>query len=228
MSIILYSLLPALHFPLLAQAVDFGPVAGLIGNLTYGALALVALWGAYCCIVLWRRVAQLQFANEDEQDAYMDEVQKLISTGADEELRELCEDDPRAVPMMVVLAWKHRNFSSSKLRSYLVERFQRDIMAELDYRVTWIGTIIKSAPMLGLFGTVVGMMSAFGKLSAATEVSPDKLAGDIMFALITTALGLAIAIPLVLAMASVTNRIGRLEDLAGAGLTRLVDIFGKK
>jgi biopolymer transport protein ExbB/TolQ len=207
---------------------DFTPITDFAGVMDYIALLLVALWGAYCCIILWRRIAQLRFADEDEQDAFLDEVQNLHSRGAETELTELCEDDPRGVPMLVLLAMKKRHLPLAKLRTLLIERFQRDIVADLDYRVTWVGTIIKAAPMIGLFGTVVGMMGAFGKLSTATEVSPDKLAGDIMFALITTAMGLTIAIPLVLAMASLSNRIGQLEDLVGAGLTRIIDIFGKK
>ena len=207
---------------------DFTPVADYLGALDYLGLFLCALWGAYCCLIIWRRVAVLCFKNEDEQDAYLDEVQRFVSEGNDAELAEFCEDDPRAVPMLVSLALKKRSFPVSKMKLYLIERFQRDILAELDYRVTWVGTIIKAAPMLGLFGTVIGMMGAFSKLSTATEVSPDKLAGDIMFSLITTAMGLSIAIPLVLAMASITNRLGKLEDLAGAALARVADIFGRK
>lgn len=213
--------------PLHSQ-IDFAPVAELAGNLIYVLLFIVALWGAYCCIAIWRRVAQLQFSGEEEQDAFLDEVEKLCRENNEEELVELCEDDPRGIPMLTLLAVKNRQLPQSKFRVFLLERFQRDILADIDYRTTWVQTIIKAAPMLGLLGTVVGMMGAFGKLSAASEVNPDKLAGDIMLALITTAIGLSIAIPLVLAMAAISNRISRLEDLVGAGLTRIVEIFGKK
>lgn len=231
MSLILHSPFSVLHSPpVFAQkwAVDFGPVADALGLAIYVLLFIVALWGAYCCIVLWRRITQLRFRSEDEQDAYLDAVEELARNHRDEELRELCEDDPRGIPMLTLLALRNRFLPIPKLRTLLIERFQRDILSDLDYRMTWVQTIIKAAPMLGLFGTVVGMMGAFGKLSAAAEVSPDKLASDIMLALITTACGMTIAIPLILATASITNRIGRLEDLVGSGMTRLIDIFGKK
>jgi biopolymer transport protein ExbB/TolQ len=207
---------------------DFAPIADIVGAVTYVLQFFVALWGTYCCIALWRRIAQLNFSNEAEQNAYLDEVQSLVEKGQVAELEDLCSDDPRAVPSMTLLASKNKGLSLPKQKTLLIERFQRDILADLDYRVSWVGTIIKAAPMLGLYGTVVGMMGAFGKLSVASEVNADKLAGDIMFALITTAIGLTTAIPLVLAMASITNRIGRLEDLAGSGLTRILDIFGKQ
>ena len=78
-------------------------------------------------------------------------------------------------------------------------------------------TIAAVAPLLGLLGTVVGMMGAFGKLAAAQNVSPDVLADDIRVALITTASGLAIAIPLTILTNSINIRIRRMEDLVGSG-----------
>ena len=53
--------------------------------------------------------------------------------------------------------------------------------------------------MVGLLGTVIGMMGAFAKIAGGDKVDPTQLADDISFASITTACGLAIAIPLVLA-----------------------------
>ena len=209
-------------------AVDFTPVADYVGMADYLCLFLVAVWGAYCCVILWRRINQLQFSSEDEQDAFLDEVHKLLAQNKIAELAELCEGDPRAVPQLTLVGIKNRQLPIPKLRNVLTERFQRDVLAELDYRASWIQTIIKAAPMLGLFGTVIGMMGAFNKLSSATEISPDKLASDIMLALITTACGLSIAIPLVLATASINVKLGRLEDFIGSGLTRLVEIFGGK
>ena len=79
--------------------------------------------------------------------------------------------------------------------------------------------------MLGLFGTVMGMMGAFGKLNSAVNVSPSELAGDIRVALETTAIGLSIAMPLVMAMATISNRIQHMQDLVAAGLTRVLEAY---
>ncbi len=206
-------------------AFDITPIAKYVGILIYGVLALIALWGAYSVVMVWRRIGQLRFQGESEQNAFLDEVTELVESGQTGEIQELCEDDPRALPQLTLLATRNRELPSVRLRELLIERFQRDVLAELDYRTSWVATIIKAAPMVGLLGTVIGMMGAFSKLSAATEVSPDKLASDIMLALITTACGLAIAIPLVLATAGINVRIGRLEDLIGSGMTRILTIF---
>ena len=69
------------------------------------------------------------------------------------------------------------------------------------------------------------MMGAFGKLASATNVSPSELAGDIRVALETTAIGLTIAIPLVMAMASIHNRIRHMQDLVGSGLARVLEAY---
>jgi len=59
-----------------------------------------------------------------------------------------------------------------------------------------IETIVQAAPMLGLLGTVIGMIEAFQQISASNGAAdPASLAGGIWIALITTALGLGVAIP---------------------------------
>ena len=66
---------------------------------------------------------------------------------------------------------------------------------------------------------------AFKTLASNETVKPAQLAGDISFALITTACGLAIAIPLLLATASINVRIRKMEDLVAAGLNHFLESF---
>ncbi|MEM7756462.1 MAG: MotA/TolQ/ExbB proton channel family protein, partial [Planctomycetota bacterium] len=85
------------------------------------------------------------------------------------------------------------------------------------YRMTdVIGLIAGIAPMLGLLGTVVGMVGAFDTI-AVTEgpVRPDALAGNISEALITTVLGLIVAIPATAVYTYLRNRIDALAAEAG-------------
>ncbi|MBX3570563.1 MAG: MotA/TolQ/ExbB proton channel family protein [Rhizobiaceae bacterium] len=67
---------------------------------------------------------------------------------------------------------------------------------ELNRHLRFLETVAQAAPMLGLLGTVIGMISAFGELSAqGGAIDPSALAGGIWVALITTAAGLIVAIP---------------------------------
>ncbi|NCP04474.1 MAG: MotA/TolQ/ExbB proton channel family protein [Deltaproteobacteria bacterium] len=66
---------------------------------------------------------------------------------------------------------------------------------EIEKGLSWLGLIATIAPLMGLTGTVTGMMKAFMVIAVSTSVNPSMLAGGIWEALITTAAGLLIAIP---------------------------------
>jgi biopolymer transport protein ExbB len=197
----------------------------MVGNVTYGALAAVAVWGMYCIVMIWTRISQKRFRTEDAQDEFLMALENPLAQGRYEEASQLCEGDVRAVCQLAGVAIHNRRIGFEKVRQLILDRFQRDVLADLENRLSWVNTVIKAAPMLGLFGTVLGMMGAFGKLATAENVKADQLANDIMLALITTACGLGIAIPLVLAVTMINVRIRRLEDLAAAGLTRFLEVF---
>ena len=197
----------------------------MIADATYLALAAVALWGLYCIVVVWNRVNQKRFKTEEEQDQFMDDIEQMVGSGDFDGALDYCEGDTRALPQIIELAVSHRNLGYKRARKFMMDRFQRDVMSDLDYRLSWVGTVIKSAPMIGLFGTVFGMMGAFQTLATAESVEPSKLAGDIRVALVTTASGLAIAIPLMILVANVNIKIAKMEDLVGSGLSRFMDAF---
>lgn len=197
----------------------------LVGNATYVAQAAVALWGAFCVVMILRRIGQKRFRNEEAQQEFLQALSDPLERGEFEQALAMCEEDGRAVPQLTLLAIANRSLGFEKVRKLMVDRFQRDVMADLEHRITWVNTVIKSAPMLGLFGTVLGMMGAFGKLAGAETVKPEQLAQDIALALITTAVGLAIAIPLVICMAGINIRLRKMEDLAISGLSHVLDGF---
>jgi biopolymer transport protein ExbB/TolQ len=195
----------------------------IIGIVTYASLAIVALWGAFNVVLAWRRIDQVRFRDEIDQDEFLEELDEHLLNGRVTEAIELCEDDRRALPQLALYAIEMREMEFGKLRRRLVERFQQDILADLEHRLSWVATVIKSAPMIGLFGTVIGMMGAFANLSSGTKVDPSQMAEDIYFALVTTALGLTIAVPLLIASASINVRIRKTEGLVSIGLARLLE-----
>ena len=198
-------------------------VFSTIGNMMYGALAIIAVWGAFCVVRVWYRVREKRFRSEDEQAEFLDALDDSLLQGDFESAGQMLESDKRAMSQLALLAIVNRDIGYAKIRQLLVDRFQRDVLADLEHRLSWVNTCIKTAPMLGLLGTVMGMKGAFGTLSMKDSVKPSELAGDISLALLTTIWGLWIAIPLILAMASVNVRIRKLEDLVAAGLTRFLE-----
>ena len=67
---------------------------------------------------------------------------------------------------------------------------------QIEKGLSWLGLIATIAPLLGLTGTVTGMIRAFTVISQNPSVNPSMLAGGIWEALITTAAGLLVAIPI--------------------------------
>jgi biopolymer transport protein ExbB len=94
-----------------------------------------------------------------------------------------------------VLAAGLRNLKSSRyVMKEAIEEAGRGVAHELERFLTTLGTIATAAPLLGLFGTVIGMIEIFGSQSP-TGTNPQQLAHGISIALYNTAFGIAIAIP---------------------------------
>ena len=198
----------------------------ILGNVIYLVMFLIALWGAFCVVMVWSRVRQKQFKSEAMQTLFLEAVEEPLSKGDYDAAAEVCDGDRRATCQLAQLAIENRKIGFGKVKQLVADRFQRDVLQDLEYRSSWVYTVIKTAPMIGLLGTVLGMMAAFSKLAdpnATVEVS--KLAMDIQFALITTALGLAIAIPLVLCTAYINVVIRKMEDLVSYGLNQFLEVF---
>ena len=76
-----------------------------------------------------------------------------------------------------------------------IEETGRHVIHAMDKYMTTLGTVAAIAPLLGLLGTVVGMINVFSVITSQGVGSPTELAGGISQALITTAAGISVAVP---------------------------------
>lgn len=208
-------------------------ITGLLqysGPVIYTALAVAALYGLFCVALLLLRIQQKRFSSESAAEQFLDAVREPLEQGDYEEAAAVADTPAywaKAVPQLVLVALTEPDRPLPSMRRLLEERFERDVLADLEYRHSWIGTIVKTAPMLGLLGTVCGMIGAFAQIAdqSAAGTDPKGLAEDISFALFTTALGLTVAIPLTLLGSFVRVRIGRLTDSVQQHLSEFLDDF---
>ena len=113
-------------------------------------------------------------------------------------------------PLGRVFATALRNAHNSReVMKESIEESGRAVTQELDRFLTTLGTIASMAPLLGLFGTVIGMIEIFGAQSGG-GTNPGQLAHGISIALYNTAFGLIVAIP---AMAFYRHFRRRVESL---------------
>lgn len=118
--------------------------------------------------------------------------------------------------------------SSYKHAADAMQEVGEEESLKLDHRLSYLALIGTISPMIGLFGTVHGMISSF-RVIAFGGTAPDasKLAEGISTALLTTLIGLAIAIPAIAAFNILRNRIQRLVLEVGITSERLMSRFEK-
>jgi len=109
-----------------------------------------------------------------------------------------------------------------------LERAEAIVNAELKRGVSTLATIGSSAPFVGLFGTVVGIINAFKGISTEKSTGLGAVAGGISEALVTTAIGLFVAIPAVWMYNYFTSRLEAFNVEMGNSASELIDYFVKK
>lgn len=109
-----------------------------------------------------------------------------------------------------------------------LERAEAIVHAEMKRGVSSLATIGSTAPFVGLFGTVVGIINAFRGISTEKSTGLGAVAGGISEALVTTAVGLFVAIPAVWMFNYFTNRIEAFDVEMGNSSSELIDYFLKR
>lgn len=122
--------------------------------------------------------------------------------------------------LAAALVNRHRDLDSIKER---VQDTGRHVVHEMERFITTLGTIAAISPLLGLLGTVVGMIKVFAAITAHGVGNPTVLAGGISEALITTAAGLTVAIPALIGYRYLRSRIDSLVVQMEKEAIKLVD-----
>ncbi|GAB3464172.1 MotA/TolQ/ExbB proton channel family protein [Massilia terrae] len=126
--------------------------------------------------------------------ALLDEVIRVYHNG--KVTTEVVQRLEQNSPLGGVLAAALRNIDAPRdVMKESIEEAGRGVAHTLERFLTTLGTIASLAPLLGLFGTVVGMIELFGAQNAVGSTNPGQLAHGISVALYNTGFGLAIAMP---------------------------------
>jgi biopolymer transport protein ExbB len=127
-------------------------------------------------------------------------------------------------PLGEVLAAGLRNEKSPRhVMKEAIEEAGRAVAHNLERFLTTLGTIATAAPLLGLFGTVVGMIEIFGSQSPS-GTNPQQLAHGISIALYNTAFGIAISIPSLIFYRHFKNKVDGFVVQMEQAASKLIDI----
>ena len=156
-------------------------------------------------------MAFIEFKKEKLLPAYfISELQTCIEEDDIDGALDACEREDIPLAKIMGAVFSRYDGGAQKMSDVMVEAAdeQSNIMAT---KLSWLSLIGGTAPMLGLFGTVSGMVTAFDQIAkSAGTASPEMLAKGIMEALVTTYIGLAVAIPTIFAYQILKNKMNTL------------------
>jgi biopolymer transport protein ExbB len=172
--------------------------------------AFLTLSLAGVALVVWRLL--LNFTSNTKLNPFLERLQAALQSGGPAAAHDLCKSESGLLPKLFIAAIENGPRGKLAARNAIANTIELEIVPALNFLIPWILLITKIAPMVGLLGTVIGMIGAFAKIALpGAKVNPSDLANEIGMALYTTAEGLLIAIPLIFAYQMFKERVHRFE-----------------
>jgi biopolymer transport protein ExbB/biopolymer transport protein TolQ len=220
-----------------AVSFDLLSMWGQMGWLAKGVVIILFIMSAYSIGVMIDRYLAFSGARTQSRQ-FAPAVAGALRDGKLDEAIKIADRYKKSHLAKVVVAGlqefkAHQN--SSEISGEVVEASRRAlerseaiVHAELKRGISTLATIGSSAPFVGLLGTVVGIINAFKGISQEKSTGLGAVAGGISEALVTTALGLFVAIPAVWVYNYFSARLEALDVEMGNSSSELVDYFIKR
>lgn len=155
----------------------------------------------------------------------MAEVSTLLKEGEIAAAISSCELQATPLAKILLVVLKNNGAKRANIKNLAEEVGERESVALQRY-LGLLGTIANIAPLLGLLGTVLGMIEAFNVIAAEGVGTPMTLGGGISEALITTAAGLTVAVPMLLIHRYLASRAEQLILELEESTMQIVDLVG--
>ena len=160
------------------------------GGILIYPLFILLFWGLVIIMIKSITLQRKRIVNAQ----VVDEIEQLLLDNRAPEASAYCKQHPMPITNIILAGILNYEKNEAELKEILEEAGRQEIPGIRSY-LTTLGTIANLAPLTGLLGTVLGMISVFATLSRQTTVNANMLAGGISEALLTTAFGLVIAMP---------------------------------
>ncbi|HUA59467.1 MAG TPA: MotA/TolQ/ExbB proton channel family protein [Verrucomicrobiae bacterium] len=208
-----------------------------MGNLARAVVILLFIMSAYSIGVMIDRIMAYNAARKQSRQ-FAPAVAGALREGKLDEAVKIADRYKKSHLAKVVVAGL-QEFQAHQLSAEIpgeeieasrraLERAEAIVHAELKRGVSGLATIGSTAPFVGLFGTVAGIINAFKGISTEKSTGLGAVAGGISEALVTTAIGLFVAIPAVWMFNYFTNKIEAFDVEMGNSSSELIDYFLKR
>lgn len=149
-----------------------------------------------------------------DMDHYFEQLRAAIEGHRWQEAQALCETSNGPVARIVLAGLAAHEGTPQEIDEAMEEAAHAELPA-VEQHLRWLSTLAQVATLLGLLGTVTGLVRAFQviqeKAAGGSPVSPSDLAGGIWEALMTTVAGLTVAIPTILAYNYLASRVAEVQ-----------------
>jgi len=167
----------------------------IIANSGFIGIAIVLVifvLSGYALYIFIERYSTIKKAADIDQN-FMANIRTSVQNGNIEAARALCANTDSPVARMLEKGLMRIGKPLKDINA-AIENVGNLEVIKLEKNLANLATISGAAPMIGFFGTVTGMISAFYEMSTQENITPDVLAGGIYQALLTTAFGLFVGI----------------------------------
>jgi biopolymer transport protein ExbB/TolQ len=167
------------------------------------AFSVIAL-----AVAIERAIAQWKFVSRAR--TLGESVTRCLARGALDEGRSACERSPSPVADVFLVGYERLGRAKPEHVVTAVHRERLRVNSDLRSRLWMLGTVGATAPFVGLFGTVVGIMTAMDDLDPEATVKLGEISGPISAALIVTAAGILVAVEAVILFNFFSQRANRI------------------
>ena len=180
----------------------------------------ILLVGVFAMAIAFERLFYIVFRANINATAFMAQIQKLIMANNIDRAIKLCNAEPHAALPKVVKAGLTRANRTEKEIENAIDEATLEVGPLIAKRTAYLAMLANVATLLGLLGTILGLITAFEAVAkASAETKQTLLAQGISVAMFTTAGGLMVAIPTLVLHSIITNRSNKiLDDIDQYGL----------
>jgi biopolymer transport protein ExbB len=183
-------------------------ISALLSQGYYAMGIVLAFSVAALAVAIERSIAQWKFVTRARNLG--ETVTRCLARGAFDEGRSACERSPSPIADVFLVGYERLGRAKPEHVASAVHRERLRVNQDLRVRLWVLGTVGATAPFVGLFGTVVGIMNAMGRFRGDEEVKFTTVSGPISEALIVTAVGIGVAVGAVILFNFFSQRANRI------------------
>ena len=203
----------------------------IVGFFSSGGLFMypILLVFAFGVAIAVERYITLSMVTKQNQVVW-DQVQPLLNNGEFDEAREMTNNDESTISKVLNMGLSLQGAVRRREDIEIaMEESMMEIVPRLEKRTPYVALASSIATLLGLLGTIMGLIQAFTAVANANPAEKaDLLSASISVAMNTTAFGLMVAIPLLITHAILTSKTGDIVDSLEMATVKALNVFSRR